>query len=93
MSFMEQLNHQMIYAQMPLRLSNQNANSELYVYADKRKLMQKKDGVSVMLHLDMDHLGQTDVKIDLKGSHVNARFYFNDEESVNLVSGHKTLYI
>lgn len=88
MSFMEQLNHQMIYAQMPLRLSNQNANSELYVYADKRKLMQKKDGVSVMLHLDMDHLGQTDVKIDLKGSHVNARFYFNDEESVNLVSGH-----
>lgn len=88
MSFMEQLNHQMIYAQMPLRLSNQNANSELYVYADKRKLMQKKDGVSVMLHLDMDHLGQTDVKIDLKGSHVNARFYFNDQESVNLVSGH-----
>lgn len=42
MQFMEQLNNQMIYAQVPLKLSNQNANSELYVYADKRKLLEKK---------------------------------------------------
>lgn len=86
MSFMEQINHQMIYAQMPLKLSNQNANSELYVYADKRKLLEKKDGISVMLHLDMDHLGQTDVKITLTGSNVHARFYLNDQESVDIVT-------
>ncbi len=88
LSFMEQINHQMIYAQMPLKLSNQNANSELYVYADKRKLMEKKDGISVMLHLDMDHLGHTDIKVTLTGSNVHARFYLNDEESVELVSKH-----
>ncbi len=86
MQFMEQLNHQMIYAQMPLKLSNQNANSELYVYADKRKLAQKKDGISVMLHLDMDNLGQTDVHVTLTGSNVNARFYLNDQESVDIVA-------
>lgn len=86
LSFMEQINHQMIYAQMPLKLSNQNANSELFVYADKRKLMEKKDGISVMLHLDMDHLGQTDIKVTLTGSNVHARFYLNDEESVELFS-------
>ncbi len=87
MQFMEQLNHQMIYAQMPLKLSNRNANSELYVYADKRKLAQKKDGISVMLHLDMDYLGQTDIKVTLTGTNVNARFYLNDQESVDIVAG------
>lgn len=87
MQFMEQLNQQMIYAQMPLKLSNQNANSELYVYADKRKLMQKKDGISVMLHLDMDNLGMTDIKVTLTGTNVNARFYLNDQESVDIVAG------
>lgn len=86
MSFMEQLNHNMIYAQMPLKLSNQNANSELFVYADKRKLMEKKDGISVMLHLDMDHLGQTDIKVTLTGSNVHARFYLNDQESVEIIT-------
>ena len=86
MQFMDQLNQQMIYAQMPLKLTNQNANSELYVYADKRKLAQKKDGISVMLHLDMDNLGQTDVHVTLTGSNVNARFYLNDQESVDIVT-------
>lgn len=85
MSFMEQLNQQMIYAQMPLKLSNQNANSELFVYADKRRLVEKKDGISVMLHLDMDHLGTTDVKVTLTGLNVHARFYFNEQESVDIV--------
>lgn len=86
MQFMEQLNNQMIYAQMPLKLSNQNANSELFVYADKRKLAEKKNGISVMLHLDMDHLGQTDIHVTLTGSNVNARFYLNDQQSVDIVA-------
>lgn len=88
MSFMEQLNEQMIYAQIPLKLSNQNTNSELYVYADKRKLMEKKDGISVMLHLDMEHLGQTDIKVTLTGKNVHARFYIGDGESVELLNNH-----
>lgn len=86
MQFMQELNNQMIYAQMPLKLSNQNANSELFVYADKRKLAGKRDDISVMLHLDMDHLGATDVKVTLTGTNVNARFYLNDKESVEIVT-------
>lgn len=86
MQFMEQINQQMIYAQMPLKLNNQNANSELYVYADKRKLAQKQDGISVMLHLDMDHLGKTDVHVTLTGTNVNARFYLDDQTSVDIVT-------
>ncbi len=90
MQFMEDINQQMIYAQMPLKLSSQKVNSELYVYADKRKLMEKKDGISVMLHLDMDHLGMTDIKVTLTGSHVNARFYLNDQESFDIMANNMT---
>ena len=86
LQFMNELNQHMIYAQMPVKLSNKQANSELYVYADKRKLQQKKDGISVMLHLDMDHLGATDVKVTLTGSNVHARFYLNDQDSVDIVT-------
>ncbi len=86
MHFMQELNNQMVYAQMPLKLSNQNANSELFVYADKRKLAGKRDDISVMLHLDMDHLGATDVKVTLTGTNVNARFYLDDKESVDIVA-------
>lgn len=88
MQFMNELNQQMIYAQMPVKLSNKLANSELFVYADKRKLQQKKDGISVMLHLDMDHLGATDVKVTLTGSNVHARFYLNDQDSVDIITEH-----
>ncbi|MBE5941337.1 MAG: flagellar hook-length control protein FliK [Lachnospiraceae bacterium] len=88
MQFMDQINQQMIYAQMPLKLTNQNANSELFVYADKRKLAQKKDGISVMLHLDMDNLGNTDVHVTLTGTNVNARFYLDDQVSVDIVTEH-----
>lgn len=90
LQFMEQLNQQMIYAQMPVRLSNKNTNAELYVYADRKKLMKKTDGISVMLHLDMDHLGRTDVKVTLTGSNVHARFYLQDQESVEIVAGNMT---
>ncbi len=86
LNFMNQLNQQMIYAQMPITLSNRQTNSELYIYADKGKLQQKKDSISVMLHLDMDHLGATDVKVTLTGSNVHARFYLNDQESVDIVA-------
>ena len=86
MHFMQELNNQTVYAQMPLKLSNQNANSELFVYADKRKLAGKRDDISVMLHLDMDHLGATDVKVTLTGTNVNARFYLDDKESVDIVA-------
>lgn len=88
MQFMNELSQQMIYAQMPIKLSNKQANSELFVYADKRKLQQKKDGISVMLHLDMDHLGATDVKVTLTGSNVHARFYLNDQDSVDIITEH-----
>lgn len=84
--FMQDLNHNFIYAQIPMKLSDEMHNSELFVYADKKKLAEKKDSVSVLLHLDMEHLGPTDVHVSLTGNQVHGIFYLKDQKSVKVVA-------
>ncbi len=86
MKFMQDLNQNFIYAQMPIKLSENVTNSELYVYADKKKLVNKKDNISVLFHLDMDNLGPTDVYVSLSGKNVHAVFTFQDQKSVRIVA-------
>ncbi|MCR4716667.1 MAG: flagellar hook-length control protein FliK [Lachnospiraceae bacterium] len=86
LQFMEMLNDKYTFAQIPLSLSNQDANSELYVYTNKKTLSKDKKAASILLHLDMDNLGSTDIHVQLNGGKVNARFYLEDGRSVNVVS-------
>ncbi len=88
LQFIQQLNQQFIYAQVPLKLHQQEANSELYVYANKKKLQQNADGVKVLLHLDMPHLGNTDILVRLKGQKLHASFTMEDQTTVTLVAEH-----
>lgn len=88
LQFIQQLNQQFVYAQMPLKLSREEANSELFVYANKKKLQQNTDGVKVLLHLDMPHLGNTDILVRLQGQKLYASFTMEDEETVTLVAEH-----
>ena len=86
LQFMQQLNQQFVYAQLPMRMNKQDANSELYVYANRKKLQQGKDGVKVLLHLDMPHLGSTDILVRLKDKKLHADFTMADETAVSLVA-------
>lgn len=86
LQFMQQLNQQFVYAQLPMRMNEQDANSELYVYANRKKLQQGKDGVKVLLHLDMPHLGSTDILVRLKDKKLHADFTMADETAVSLVA-------
>ncbi len=86
--FMKDLNENYTFAQIPIQLSNQDANSELYVYTNKKSLAMQKKDISVMLHLDMDYLGSTDVYVQLNGKKVNARFYLEDGRSMSIVKNH-----
>lgn len=86
LKFMQDINQNFIYAQMPVKLSENVTNSELYVYADKKKLAQKKDNISVLFHLDMEQLGPTDVYVSLNGKKVHAVFTFQDQKSVRIVA-------
>ncbi len=88
MDFMKTLNQLFTYVQLPLRLKNQNVHSELYVYTRKKGGRTAKDGISVLLHLDMEHLGPMDIHIDLHHKNVVSKFYLNHEDTIQLVSSH-----
>lgn len=90
MKFIQDLNQNFIYSQIPVKLSENVTNSELYVYADKKKLTQKKDAVSVLFHLDMENLGPTDVYVSLTGKKVHAVFTLQNQQSVRIVASNMT---
>ena len=89
--FMNQLNQTYAYVQIPLKLAGQNAHSELFVYTDKRKKREKDGEFSAFLHLDLDHLGSTDVSIKLHNKQVATNFYLADDLSYQLILEHLNL--
>jgi hypothetical protein len=86
--FMDQINQAYTYVQIPLQMSGQNASGELYVYTNKKNLAEGKDELSAFLHLDMEHLGSTDVSVKLHGKNVSTNFYFDNDEAFALVQAH-----
>lgn len=88
LEFMTQLNQMYTYVQLPLKLQNQNAHSDLYVYTNKKSLMEKDGELSAMLHLDMEHLGTTDIYIKMLGTNVETTFYLGDSVSFQMIFNH-----
>lgn len=86
--FMNDLNRNMTYFQMPIKFSENNANGELYVFTNKKKLAKKGDDVSALLHLDMEHLGPMDIYVKLKGKNVLTNFCLESEEMLDFVYAH-----
>ena len=85
MEFMNEVNQIYNYVQIPLKMSGQNANGDLYVYTSKRKPREENGELSAFLHLDMEHLGSTDVYVKMKGKAVDTNFSFSDDASFDLV--------
>ena len=54
------------YAQIPLKMSGQHASGELFVYTNKKALAQGEKDLTAFLHLDLDHLGSTDVSVRMR---------------------------
>ena len=83
--FMNDLNKNMTYFQMPLRFSQSDANGELYVFTNKKALAQGTDNVSALLHLDMENLGPVDVFVRLNKKNVSTNFCLESEELLDFV--------
>lgn len=83
--FMNDLNKNMTYFQMPIRFSESSANGELYVFTNKKALAAGSDNISAMLHLDMDNLGPVDVFVKLAGKNVSTNFCLESEEMLDFV--------
>ncbi len=86
--FMHQINQAYTYVQIPLKMANQNAHSDLYVYTNKRNLGKKEGELSAFLHLELENLGTTDVSIKMLENNVSTKFYLSDDAAYDLIEAH-----
>lgn len=83
--FMNQVNQAYTYVQIPLKMSGQNASGQLYVYTNKKALAEGDKELTAFLHLDMDHLGSTDVSVKMLNHKVNTKFYLGNDGAYELL--------
>ncbi len=86
--FMNQLNQIYTYTQIPLRMHNQDASGQLYVYTSKHNLDDPERDLTAFLHLDLEHLGTTDVSIRMHKKEVSTKFYMDSDVAYDLVKMH-----
>lgn len=86
--FMNQLNQVYTYTQIPLRMNNQNASGQLYVYTNKKNLDDSERDLTAFLHLDLEHLGATDVSVRMHKREVSTKFYMDSDASYELVKSY-----
>lgn len=83
--FMKTLSETFSYLQMPLKLQNQDAHADLYVYTQKEKLKHNPENVHVLLHLTLEHIGDIDIYLDKNKNDINAKFSLEDMPSIDLI--------
>ncbi len=89
--FLNQLNQMYSYVQLPLKMANDTAHGDLYVYTNKKNLAKKDGNLSALLHLDMPHLGMLDVYVAMQAGRVSTNFYLQDEEMITFMEQHMEL--
>lgn len=88
LSFINEANHLYQYVQIPIKMASEHATGDLYVYTNKKNLRDPKQEITAHLHLEMEHLGTTDVDILLRQKKLSTHFVLADEDSLNLVLEH-----
>ena len=89
MDFMNAMNQNFSYIQIPLKMYNKETSGELFVYTNKKSLAKKDGNVSALLHLDMEYLGSVDVHVTLsQGQKVATKFYLQDDSALDLIAEH-----
>lgn len=87
LQFMKDLNELFLYLQLPMRLTKQDVHGDLYVFTRKNQKHSDTDKLNVLLHLDMENLGSTDIHLSMKNRQVNAIFYL-EQSSEPIVATH-----
>ena len=87
--FMNELNKNLMFFQMPIKFSDSEGNGELYVFTNKKNLKYDPDNISALLHLDMENLGPLDVFVKLQqGQNLTTNFILESDEMLDFVYSH-----
>ena len=85
MDFMKDLNQIIQYIQLPVFLKDRDFHVDLYVLNKKKALLDKKDSFTVIIDLDMEHLGPVNIKLLISDMNIQADFLLVDPESAKLI--------
>ena len=85
LDFMQALNNYVPYIQIPFRGESGSENGELYVFKNKKHSVGGDEDLTAFLHLDMTHLGATDVFVKLSGNKVSTNFTLANEETLDFI--------
>jgi len=89
MNFMNDMNQMYNFTELPIRMNGQTTTGDLYVYSDKhRRRTSDGNGISCLLHLDMENLGGMNIRIELNEGQVSTRFFLKDDDSGKLIAKH-----
>lgn len=91
MQFMSDLNNMISYVQIPFNTQQGEKSGELYVYNRNKNKSISDGAVTAFLHLDMEHLGATDVKVAMEKGRVKTSFILEDKVSQDIVEKHLPL--
>ncbi len=86
--FMKDLNQLFSYVQLPIQLKGRDIHGELYVFNKKNALRNKKDILSVILHLDMAELGPLNIHLKIESERIQATFSVEDSEAGSIIRNH-----
>lgn len=80
LSFLNLMEDVFRYVQIPLRSNGKHAQAELFVYTKKDAIAEHPERLSVLLHLDMEHLGPLDIHLAMNYNRVESVFYLAEED-------------
>lgn len=86
--FMNQINEMYHYVQLPLKMNQEGANGDLYVYKRKQQKTGEDGKLTALLHLSMPVLGNMDVFLSLENQKLSTRFCMEKEEMIDFIEAH-----
>ncbi len=85
MQFMNQINEMYHYVQLPIKMNENAANGDLYVYKRKHSKTGEDGKLTALLHLSMPTLGKMDVFLTLEEQKLSTRFCLEKEEMIDFI--------
>lgn len=93
LSFIKDLNQIFNYLPLPIQFKNQDAHCDLYILNKKKGLNDHCNNLTVLLHLDMEHLGSLNIHLSMNNKLISGKFYIEDLSSVQLISTHMDILV
>lgn len=83
--FMNQINELYHYVQLPVKMNEEQANGDLYVYKRKSAKTGEDGKLTALLHLSMPTLGNMDIFLSLEEGRLSTRFCMEKEEMIDFI--------